>query len=281
VIVQLLVLYRKLLLTSLVFVVTAGLDSQGAEQRFITIASTTSMEQSGLLGYILPIFTRRTGIDVYVAAVGTGEALKSGQLGQCDVLLVHDRVRELPFMENGFGSVRREVMYNDFVLVGPREDPAGINVSRDVVAAFRKIAEAKALFISRGDASGTDAAEQRLWAEAGGRPTGRRDPWYMQTGSTMQQTLAVAASMKGYVLTDRATWLRFNDARSLMIIAAGDRRLRNEYAVILVNPALHPTIKAELGMAFVEWLTSPDGQAAIASYKVAGEQVFFPNYNPM
>jgi len=271
---------RKMLLGSL-FLLVAGtrLYARAGEHPFITVASTTSTEQSGLLGYLLPTFTQRTGIYVYVVAVGTGQALEAGERGECDVVLVHDRSRELQFMQKGFGSVRREVMYNDFVLVGPKDDPAKINASDNAIDALHKIAEARALFISRGDLSGTDAAEQRLWTEAGGRPT-RRDAWYVQTGASMQQTLAAAASMKGYLLTDRATWLKFNNGRDLKIVDAGDPKLRNQYAVILVNPALHPKIKPDLGVAFVDWLTSRDGQDAIASYKVEGEQVFFPNYHP-
>jgi tungstate transport system substrate-binding protein len=270
---------RPMLLGFLLFIVAAApLASRAADHPFITVASTTSTEQSGLFGYLLPKFTQKTGIDVYVVAVGTGEALRAGQLGECDVVLVHDKLRELQFMQDGLGSVRREVMYNDFVLVGPKDDPAKISPSHDAVDALRKIAEARALFISRGDTSGTDAAEQRLWAEAGDRPMARRDPWYVQTGSSMEQALATAASTKGYLLTDRATWLKFNDGRALKIVVSGDPRLMNQYAVILVNPALHPKVKSDLGTAFIEWLTSREGQDTIASYKVEGEQVFFPNY---
>ena len=272
---------RRIVLGSLLFfVATARFDFHAAEHPFITMASTTSTEQSGLFAFLLPTFTQRTGIDVYVAAVGTGAALKAGELGECDVVLVHDRSRELQFMQNGFGNVRREVMYNDFVIVGPKEDPAKINASHDAVEALRKIADARALFISRGDMSGTDAFEQRLWTEAGHRPIARRAPWYVQTGSSMEQTLATAASMNAYTLTDRATWLKFNNSRNLKIVVAGAPRLRNQYAVILVNPMRHPKVKTDLAMAFVEWLTSREGQDRIASYKIEGEQVFFPNYKP-
>lgn len=215
-----------------------------------------------------------------MVAVGTGQALKSGERGECDVVLVHDKSRELQFMQNGFGSVRREVMYDDFVLVGPGDNPAKINGTHDAVAALRKIAEVKAPFVSRGDISGTDAAEQRLWTEAGGRPAPGRDQWYLQTGSGMEQTLTTAASMNGYTLTDRATWAGFSDRRHLKIIVDGDPRLINQYSVILVNPARHPQVKATLGMGFVAWLTSPEGQDMIASYKLGGEQVFFPDYKP-
>jgi tungstate transport system substrate-binding protein len=267
-----------MLLGSLFFVAGVPLGVRAEDHPFITLVTTTSAAQSGLLGYLLPIFTQRTGIDNYVSVVGTGQALRSGQLGECDVLLVHDRSRELAFMQEGFGSVRREFMYNDFVLVGPKDDPAKIDAMRDAVAALRKIAAAKVPFVSRGDLSGTDAAERRLWTEAGGHPVARRDLWYVETGSSMEQTLTTAASMNAYVLTDRGTWLKFSNRRDLKIVVAGDRRLINQYSVMLVNPVRHPQVKEELGMAFIDWLTSPDGQAAIAGYKVAGEQLFFPNY---
>lgn len=268
----------RTLLGSLLLVAVASFDARAEDRPFITVASTTSAEQSGLLGYLLPVFTQKTGIAVYVAAVGTGQALKSGQLGECDVVLVHDRPRELEFMRNGYGITRREVMYNDFVLVGPKDDPAKIDATHDAVAALRKIAEAKSLFVTRGDMSGTDAAEGRLWTEAGIRPVAHHDLWYVETGSTMAQTLATAASRNGYALTDRGTWLAFRDRRDLKIVVDGDRRLVNQYGVMLVNATRHPQVKAELGMAFIEWLTSQDGQDTIASYKVDGEQLYFPNY---
>jgi tungstate transport system substrate-binding protein len=249
-------------------------------QPFISVAATTSPEQSGLLGYLLPLFTQQTGIDVYVASIGTGQALKSGELGECDVILVHDRPRELEFMQNGFGSVRREVMYDEFVIVGPKDDPAKVDGLHDVVAALRKIAEAKSPFVSRGDKSGTEAAEQRFWNEAGGRPKSHRQPWYLETGSSMEQTLRTAALMNAYALTDRGTWLKSNDRRDRKIVVEGDTRLINQYAVILVNPAHRPGVKAELGMAFIDWVTSSQGQGAIANYRINGEQIFFPNYVP-
>jgi tungstate transport system substrate-binding protein len=269
---------RAVFLGSLLFAAGIPLEAGAEDYPFITLASTTSTEQSGLLGYLMPAFTQTTGIDVYVVAVGTGEALEIGEGGECDVALVHDKTRELQFMRNGFGSVRREVMYNDFVVVGPKDDPAKIDGSHDAVAALRKIAAANARFVSRGDLSGTEAAEQRLWAEAGGLPIAARDLWYVKTGSSMEQTLAAAASVNGYALTDRATWLHFPDRRNLKIVVENDRRLFNQYAVILVNPARHPQVKAELGMAFIDWLTSPAGQAKIAGYKVEGQQLFFPDY---
>ena len=270
---------RRILLGSLLFAaVIAPLKTQAEDHPFITVASTTSTEQSGLLGYLLPVFTRTRGIEVLVVAVGTGQALKIGERGECDVLLVHDKDRELQFMQTGFGSVRREVMYNDFVLVGPKDDPAQIAETHDGVAALRKIVAAKARFVSRGDLSGTDAAEQRLWADAGGPPTAARDLWYEKTGSGMEQTLTTAASTNGYALTDRSTWVHFRNRGNLKIVVDRDPRLFNQYAVMLVNPTRHPEVKAALGMAFIDWLTSRQGQDAIASYKVDGEQLFFPNY---
>ena len=271
-------IYRLLLLGLLLYSTGASRGADTEDYPFITVASTTSTEQSGLLGYLLPAFTQTTGIDVHVVAVGTGEALKIGEDGDCDVVLVHDRARELRFMQNGFGSVRREVMYNDFVLVGPKDDPAKINATHDAVAALRKISTVKARFVSRGDMSGTDAAEQRLWAEAGDPPIAVRDLWYLKAGSGMEQTLTMAASINGYALTDRGTWVHFHDPQNLKIVVDHDPRLFNQYAVMLVNPARYPKVKADLGMAFIEWLTSRQGQETIASYKVDGEQLFFPDY---
>jgi tungstate transport system substrate-binding protein len=268
-------------LPALLFIAAGAWSPSHADDRpYITVASTTSTQQSGLLRYLLPVFTRRSGIEVYVVAVGTGQALLSGERGECDVVLVHDKSRELQFVQNGFGSVRREVMYNDYVLVGPEDDPATIAGAHDAAPALRKIREAKATFISRGDVSGTDAAEKRLWTETGARPMPDRDPWYVETGSSMEQTLATAASMNGYALTDRVTWAKFGERRHLKIVVDGDPRLMNQYAVILVNPARHPQVKADLGMAFIEWLTSREGQDAIAAYRLEGEQLFFPDFKP-
>jgi tungstate transport system substrate-binding protein len=270
---------RRILLGSLLLAaVIPPLKTQAEDHPFITLASTTSTEQSGLLGYLLPLFTESRGIEVLVVAVGTGQALKIGERGECDVVLVHDKARESQFMQNGSGSVRREVMYNDFVLVGPKDDPAQIAETHDAVAALRKIAAAKARFVSRGDLSGTDAAEQRLWADAGGPPRAARDLWYVKTGSSMEQTLTTAVSTNGYALTDRGTWVRFRNRGNLKIVVDRDPRLFNQYAVMLVNPIRRPEVKAASGMAFIDWLTSRQGQDAIASYKIDGEQLFFPNY---
>jgi len=248
-----------------------------AEHPFITVASTTSTEQSGLFDFLLPAFTAKTGIEVRVVAVGTGQALKIGEHGDCDVVLVHDTASELKFVKDGWGVERHPVMYNDFVLVGPRSDPAHIAGGHDIIAAFRAIAAAAAPFLSRGDDSGTDKAEKRIWREAGidiGKVSGR---WYRETGSGMGPTLNTAAAMDAYTLSDRGTWLSFKNRRDLAIVVAGDKRLFNQYGVMLVNPARHPSVKKELGMAFIDWLVSAEGQATIAAYKIGGEELFFPD----
>lgn len=244
-----------------------------AQERFITVASTTSTEQSGLFGHILPRFTQRTGIAVRVVALGTGQALDVGRRGDADVVFVHDAAAEERFVAEGYGVQRLEVMYNDFVIVGPAADPAGAKGS-DVVEALKRIAAAKAPFASRGDRSGTHAAERRFWRAAGVTPAG---DWYRETGSGMGPTLNTAAGMNAYALTDRGTWLSFRNRGDLTILVEGDRRLFNQYGVILVNPRRHPHVKAADGQAFIDWLVSREGQAAIASYMVNGEQLFFPN----
>jgi tungstate transport system substrate-binding protein len=250
------------------------------ETPYITVASTTSTEQSGLFGYLLPAFTARTGIEVRVVAVGTGQALKIGERGDCDVVFVHDKPSELKFVADGFGIGRREVMYNDFVLIGPRGDPATVDGGHDIVAALRKIAAAKAAFVSRGDDSGTDKAEKRLWQDAGIDVKPVSGTWYRDTGSGMGPTLNTAAAMDGYALSDRGTWLSFQNRRDLKIVVEGDRRLFNQYGVMLVNPARHPDVKQDLGRRFIDWLVSPAGQGTIASYKINGQQLFFPNASP-
>jgi len=249
-----------------------------AQDKFITVASTTSTEQSGLFGHILPLFKAKTGIEVRVIAQGTGQALDTGRRGDADVVFVHDRAAEEKFVAEGFGVERREVMYNDFVLVGPKSDPAKIAGTKDIAAALKKIAEAKAPFASRGDKSGTHAAELRLWKIAGVDPDSGKGTWYRETGSGMGPTLNTAAAMDAYALTDRGTWISFKNRRNLAIVVEGDQRLFNQYGVMLVNPAKHPHVKKDLGMAFIEWVTSPEGQKAIADYKIEGEQLFFPNY---
>jgi tungstate transport system substrate-binding protein len=248
-----------------------------AQERFITAASTTSTEQSGLFGHILPLFKQKTGIEVRVVAQGTGQALKTGERGDADVVFVHDRSSEKTFVEQGFGVERHEVMYNDFVIVGPRADPSGVKGSRDASASLTKIAEAKAPFASRGDDSGTHKAELRLWRDAGVDPKAASGTWYRETGSGMGPTLNTASAMNAYTLTDRGTWGSFKNRGDLTILVEGDPRLFNQYGVILVNPARHPHVKKADGEAFISWLIAPEGQRAIADYQVGGEQLFFPN----
>jgi len=245
-----------------------------AQEKFITVASTTSTEQSGLFGHLLPLFTAKTGIEVRVVAQGTGQALDTGRRGDADVVFVHDRASEEAFVAEGFATERHPVMYNDYVVVGPASDPAGIAGTSDVVEAFKRIATAEAPFASRGDDSGTHKAELRLWKEAGIQPGGS---WYRETGSGMGPTLNTAAAMDAYALADRGTWLSFSNRQTLDIVVEGDRRLFNQYGVMVVNPAKHPHVKADLGQAFVDWLVSAEGQEAIAAYKIDGKQLFFPN----
>ena len=249
-----------------------------AQDKSIVVASTTSTEQSGLFKHILPLFERKTGIKVRVLAQGTGQALDTGRRGDADVVFVHDREAELKFVAEGFGVERREVMYNDFVIVGPAADPAKVKGSKDTVDALKKIAAAKAPFASRGDKSGTHAAELRFWKTAGVDVSTGKGTWYRETGSGMGPTLNTAAAMNAYALTDRGTWLSFKNRQNLVIAVEGDQKLFNQYGVTLVNPEKHKHVKKDVGMAFIDWITSADGQAAIASYKIGGEQLFFPNY---
>ncbi|MGX1165657.1 tungstate transport system substrate-binding protein [Bradyrhizobium sp. USDA 372] len=248
-----------------------------AQDRTITVASTTSTEQSGLFGHLLPLFAKAEGIGVKVVAVGTGQALDIGRRGDADVVFVHDRPAEDKFMSEGQGVKRFDVMYNDFVIVGPKSDPAQISGSKDVVEALRRIATAKAPFISRGDKSGTHAAELRLWKEAGVDLSAGKDTWYREIGQGMGPALNMASSWNAYLLSDRGTWLSFKNRGELAILTEGDKRLFNQYGVMLVNPEKHPNVKAREGQAFIDWLISPQGQEAIAGYKVGGEQLFFPN----
>ena len=248
-----------------------------AQERFITVASTTSTEQSGLFRHILPIFTGETGITVRVVALGTGQALDVGRRGDADVVFVHDRVAEERFVAEGFGGPRRHVMFNDFVVVGPAADPARVNGLRDTNDALRRIAEARAGFVSRGDRSGTHAAELRLWQLAGVDPATGRGQWYREVGQGMGPALNTAAAQNAYILTDRGTWLSFRNRQDLRIVVEGDARLFNQYGVMLVNPQRHPSVKAADGQRFIDWILSPAGQLAIASYQINGEQLFFPN----
>jgi len=248
-----------------------------AQQKFITVASTTSTEQSGLFKHMLPAFEKQTGIQVRVVALGTGQALDMGKRGDADVVFVHARQLEEKFVAEGFGVQRFEVMYNDFVLVGPKSDPAKVSGTGDIVAALQKIKAAQAPFASRGDRSGTHFAELQLWKAAGVDVAKDRGGWYRETGSGMGPTLNTASGMNAYALADRGTWLSFKNRGDLAIAVAGDKRLFNQYGIILVNPARHPHVKKDLGQAFIDWVISPDGQTAIADYKIGGEQLFFPN----
>lgn len=248
-----------------------------AEDPFIIVQSTTSTESSGLLKHILPLFKAKTGIDVRVVAVGTGQAIKNAEKGDGDVLLVHAQAAEEKFVADGWGVKRFPVMYNDFVIVGPKADPAKVAGSKDAANALKKIAAASAPFASRGDDSGTHKAELALWKEAGVDVKAASGGWYRSTGSGMGATLNTAAGMSAYALTDRATWVSFKNRGDLGIAVEGDPKLFNQYGVILVNPAKHPHIKAKEGQAFVDWLVGPEGQNAVRSFKIDGGQVFFPN----
>jgi tungstate transport system substrate-binding protein len=248
-----------------------------AQATSITVASTTSTEQSGLFGYLLPRFSAATGIEVKVVAVGTGQALDIGRRGDADVVFVHDRPAEEKFLAEGFSVRRFDVMYNDFVIVGPKADPAHIAGSRDVTAALHAIAASQSAFISRGDRSGTHEAELRLWKEAGIDLSAVKGSWYREIGQGMGPALNMASATNAYVLTDRGTWLSFKNRGDLAVLTEGDRRLFNQYGVMLVNPARHSNVKVKEGQAFIDWLVSPSGQKAIADYKIGGEQLFFPN----
>ena len=247
-----------------------------AQEKSIVVSSTTSTEQSGLFGFILPIFKMKTGIDVKVVAVGTGQALDIGRRGDADVVFVHDKPAEELFVQEGYSTKRNEVMYNDFVLIGPKSDPAKVGGGKDIQAAFQKIASAQALFVSRGDKSGTHAAELRYWKGAG-IAVSPSQTWYKETGSGMGPALNTASAMNGYILADRATWLSFKNRGDLTILAQGDPKLFNQYGVMLVNPAKYPSVKKAEGQAFIDWLISKNGQDVIASYQIGGEQLFFPN----
>ena len=270
-------LNRRSLIASLAACAVMAAVPATAQDRFITVASTTSTEQSGLFKHILPEFAKKTGIQVRVVALGTGQALDVGRRGDADVVFVHDKAAEEKFVAEGSGVERKEVMYNDFVLIGPKSDPAKIAGSKDIVAALKQVKAAQAPFVSRGDKSGTHAAELRYWKDASVDIAADKGPWYKETGSGMGPALNTASSMNGYILADRGTWLSFKNRGDLAILVEGDPRLFNQYGVIPVNPVKYPHVKKAEGQAFIDWLVSPEGQKSIADYKIDGEQLFFPN----
>lgn len=262
----------------LIVIATVALGTSAlAQDKSIVVASTTSTQDSGLFGHILPLFKAKTGIDVRVVAQGTGQALDTGRRGDADVVFVHAKPAEEKFLAEGFGVKRYPVMYNDFILVGPNSDPAGIKGSRDIVAALKALKDKGAPFISRGDKSGTHQAELNLWKVAGIDIAKDKGAWYKEIGQGMGAALNTASASNAYVLADRGTWLSFKNRGDLVIVAEGDKRLFNQYGVMLVNPQKHPSVKKELAQQFIDWLVSPEGQKAIADYKINGEQLFYPN----
>jgi tungstate transport system substrate-binding protein len=267
-------------LIAIVALVLGAAHSAQAEDTFIIVQSTTSTQNSGLFEHILPLFTAKTGIDVRVVAVGTGQALKNAENGDGDVVFVHSKPDEEKFVADGWGVKRHDVMYNAFIIVGPAADPAKIAGLKGAVDGFKKIAEAQAPFVSRADDSGTNKAELKLWQDAGIDPKPASGKWYLETGSGMGATLNTAVGKQAYTLTDRGTWLSFANKDDFKVLVEGDPKLFNQYGVILVNPAKHPNVKAKEGQAFIDWLIGPDGQAAIASYKINGQQLFFPDAKP-
>ena len=249
----------------------------GAQDKSIVVASTTSTQDSGLFGHLLPLFKAKTGIEVKVVAQGTGQAIETGRRGDADVLFVHSKPQEEKFVADGFSVQRFDVMYNDFVLIGPMSDPAQLKGSRDILSALTIIHRSGATFVSRGDKSGTHAAELALWKAAALDPAGTKPGWYKEIGQGMGAALNTSAAMGAYVLADRSTWISFKNKDALEITVEGDKALFNQYGIMLVNPAKHPLVKTELGQAFVDWIISAEGQAAIQSYQIDGKQLFFPN----
>jgi len=266
---------KRALLILVALAVLATSDAK-AQEKSIVVASTTSTQDSGLFGYLLPIFKQRTGIDVKVVAQGTGQALDTARRGDADVVFVHAKSAEEKFLAEGFSLKRYPVMYNDFVLIGPQSDPAGVK-GKDIVTALQVVKAKTAPFVSRGDRSGTHIAELNLWKEAGIDIAADKGPWYKEIGQGMGAALNMASVSNAYVLSDRGTWLAFKNRGDLAIAVEGDKRLFNQYGVMLVNPAKYPSVKKELGQQFIDWLVSPEGQKAIAGYKINGQQLFFPN----
>ena len=271
------VLTRRLLIAAAVTLAFTGHAS--AQDKSIVVASTTSTQDSGLFGHILPMFKAKTGIDVKVVAQGTGQALDTARRGDADVVFVHAKPAEEKFLSEGFGVKRYPVMYNDFILIGPKADPAGIKGSKDIVAALGAIKAKGADFISRGDKSGTHQAELNLWKIAGVDISKDKGPWYKEIGQGMGAALNTASASNAYVLADRGTWLSFKNRGDLVIAVEGDKRLFNQYGVMLVNPEKHPSVKKDLGQQLIDWLVSAEGQKAIADYKINGEQLVYPNAN--
>lgn len=272
-------LNRRTLMAALALGALAITTPAHAQEKSIVVSSTTSTQDSGLFGHILPLFKSKTGIEVKVVAQGTGQALDTGRRGDADVVFVHAKAQEEKFLAEGHSVKRYPVMYNDFVLIGPKSDPAGIKGMKDVGAALKQIMARGAPFISRGDRSGTHSAELRLWKASGIDIEKEKGPWYKAIGQGMGAALNTAGASNAYVLSDRATWISFKNKGDLVIAVEGDKRLFNQYGVMLVNPAKHPNVKKEYGQAFIDWLVSPEGQKAIASYKINGEQLFYPNAN--
>ena len=269
-----------MLVRALIAIIAAGLwvaTPAAAQDKSIVVASTTSTQDSGLFGHILPLFKAKTGIEVRVVSQGTGQALDTGRRGDADVVFVHAKPAEEKFISEGWATKRYPVMYNDFVLIGPSSDPAGIKGSADIAAALNAIKAKGVPFISRGDKSGTHQAELQLWSLAGIDINAAKGPWYKEIGQGMGAALNTAAASNAYVLADRGTWLSFKNRGDLAIVVEGDKRLFNQYGVMLVNPLKHTHVKKEYGQAFIDWLISPDGQKAIAEYKIGGQQLFFPN----
>jgi tungstate transport system substrate-binding protein len=260
-----------------IFALLAAASPAPAQEKSIVVASTTSTQDSGLFGHILPMFKAKTGIEVRVVAQGTGQALDTARRGDADVVFVHAKAQEEKFVAEGFGVRRFDVMYNDFILIGPKADPAKIKGGKDVVVALKAISETGSPFVSRGDKSGTHAAELALWKVAGLDPGGTKPAWYREIGQGMGAALNTSSAMGGYVLSDRGTWISFKNKGDLEIVVEGDKRLFNQYGIMLVNPEKHPSVKKDLGQAFVDWVISPEGQNAIRSYKIEGQQLFFPN----
>ena len=268
---------RRSLITLALAIALAGTSNASAQDKSIVVSSTTSTQDSGLFGHILPLFKAKTGIDVKVVSQGTGQALDTGRRGDADVVFVHAKSAEEKFLAEGFGVKRFPVMYNDFVIIGPKSDPAGIKGSKDVAAALNTIKAKGAPFISRGDKSGTHIAEINLWKAVGIDIEKDNGPWYKSIGQGMGAALNTAGASNAYVMSDRGTWISFKNKGDLVIAVEGDKRLFNQYGVMLVSPAKHPNVKKELGQAFIDWLVSPEGQKAIADYKINGEQLFYPN----